>query len=516
MAGDPVFLGRISELVEGKVKEVVVDGERVLLVKGEGGVYAVGATCPHAGADLSRGVVYKGFIICPWHHAFFSLEDGRAVEPPALDPIPAFDVSVVGDEVYGVRRAVETVGPSRGRGEIFLVVGLGGAGLAAVKTLRDYGFAGRIVAVSAEDELPYRRPRLTKGFLSGRLARSELYVYGREFYEKRGIELLTGRRVVRLSLGSNVAELDDGGVVEFDKVLIATGGRPRRLNVPGAGLEGIFTLRGLKDAEALRRWLRGKRRVVVVGGSFLGMEGASELARAGYDVAVVALEEEPLERVFGREVGRWLRGLAEARGVRFRMGERVAGFEGEGRVERVVLGSGEELEADAVLLAVGVEPNTEFIVGVSRRAGGKLVVDGSMRVRDGVYAAGDVTVFPYRGELVSVEHWRVAQQQGVRAALGMLGVDGVGGFVPFFWTSMFGVTVRYVGYAESWDEAVVEGGLAEGRFKVYYLRGGEVLAVAGSGVDRDIIAAELAMLSLEHPTLEDLKRFEERYGCSRA
>lgn len=497
------FLCEKRDLEEG-AKELEVEGRRIIVLKKGEKIYAFGAECTHAGAPLLKGAVCGNTVVCPWHHAIFDLDTGLPLEPPALEPVPALRVFEREGKVYGEWVRVEATAEPRGHGELYLVVGLGAAGLAAVKTLREKGFRGRIVAVSADKDLPYSRPLLTKGFLSGRVHRDDLYIYNREFYERLGVELILGRIVTELDAGSNTAVLDDGREIQFDRALVATGGRPRKLRVPGVELEGVFTLRSLEDAVKLREWLTGKRKVVVVGASFIGVEVASELSSAGFEVTLIGIESAPLELSLGREVASRIARIVEGHGVRLLMGEKVAAFDGRGRVERVVLSSGSELAADAVVLGVGIEPLSGFVVGVKKTEEGKIVVDERMHAGGDVYAAGDVVAFPYRGELVSVEHWRVAQQQGIVAAYNMLGLDKVYDGVPFFWTSLFGTSLRYVGYARRWSDVVVEG---EGtRFMAFYLKGDEVLSVAGTGFDRELAAAEVAMLRSGALTVEELKR----------
>jgi len=498
------FLCEKRELEEG-AKELEVEGRKIVVLKRGEKIYAFGAECTHAGAPLLKGAVCGNAVVCPWHHAIFDLDTGLPMEPPALEPIPTLRIVEKGGKVYGEWVRVEATAEPRGYGELYLVVGLGAAGLAAVKTLREKGFRGRIVAVSADRDLPYSRPLLTKGFLSGRVHRDDLYIYDREFYERLGVELILGRSVTRLDADSKTAVLDDGREIRFDKALVATGGRPRKLKVPGVELEGVFTLRSLEDAVKLREWLTGKRKVVVVGASFIGVEVASELSTAGFEVTLVGIESVPLELSLGREVGRRIARLIEGRGVRLLMGEKVAAFDGRGKVERVILSSGSELTTDAVVLGVGIEPQSDFVNEVKKTEEGKIIVDDRMHAGGDVYAAGDVAAFPYRGELVSVEHWRVAQQHGIIAAYNMLGFDKIYNGVPFFWTSLFGTSLRYVGYARRWSNVVVEG---EGtRFMAFYLKDDEVLSVAGTGVDRELAAVEVAMREGGALSIEALKRW---------
>ena len=274
------------------------------------------------------------------------------------------------------------------------MVGGGAAGAAAVEALRQHGFGGRIVLVSREEQRPYDRPNLSKDYLAGTAGADWLPLRPASFYERHGIELLTAE-VLRLDATTRRLELDDGSVFVPDAVLIATGGVPHALDTPGVDLPGVHTLRSWSDCDAVIASLEGAAHAVVVGASFIAMEGAASLRERGLDVTVVAPDEVPLERQLGAAIGGFLRRRHEEHGVRFLLGHTVARFAGEGHVHEIVLDDGARLAADVVLVGVGVRPATGFVENATVGADGGLDVDAELRVNDhGVWAAGDVARYP--------------------------------------------------------------------------------------------------------------------------
>lgn len=482
-------------LAEGAMREVELGGRKVLLARVDGVCHAVGATCPHAGGPLAKGVLQEGVVVCPWHKAAFRVATGERVEPPAVDDLPVFPVRIVNGQVLvTVGDEPDRVDPApatdAGDARCFVIVGAGAAGAVAAQTLREEGFAGRVVLIGREDRLPYDRTVLSKYTLSGTKGGEKSPLQDEAFYARHGIERVA-REVAGVDAASRIVAFADGTALAYDAALIAVGGAPRALDVPGAGLANVFLLRTAADAEAIVAAAEGARRAVVIGAGFIAMEAAGSLRERGLDVTVVAPQAAPFERQLGAEVGNAFRRLHERQGVVFRLGQEVAALEGDRRVREVVLRDGERLQADLVVAGLGVQPATGILHGVERREDDGLTANAQLRVTDGLFAAGDIAAFPLRGDgpPVRVEHWRVAEQHGRVAALNMLGRRVAYDAVPYFWTIHYKKRLDYIGHAEAWDEIVLDGDLEKPEFTAFYVRDGQVAAVAGWARDRQMAAA---------------------------
>jgi NADPH-dependent 2,4-dienoyl-CoA reductase/sulfur reductase-like enzyme len=391
----------------------------------------------------------------------------------------------------GEAQQYEVPGPEGEDGRTFVLVGAGAGGNAAAQTLREEGFAGRIVMITPEDYGPYDRPTLSKEFLSGEAQPEWLPLRGDEWYRDRGIELLTGRSVVGIDPAGRVIALDDGQTVAYDAALLATGGAPRVLPIDGADLDGVFTLRSRADAEGIGGVLDDARSAVVIGTGFIGMEAAAHLRAREMAVHVVAPDPVPLRRAFGEEIGNYLRRVHEEGGVEFHLGTRPERIEGNGKVERVVLDDGTVLDADIVIVGIGITPVIDYLDGSGLVEDGAVPVDGTLKTRaDGVYAAGDIARVPdpRTGETFRIEHWVVAERQGQHAARAMLGSDAEYMEIPFFWTMQFEKSVKYVGYGRKYDSIAVRGSIEEGNFLAGYYVGERLSAVAALGRAPEVIA----------------------------
>jgi apoptosis-inducing factor 3 len=480
-----------ADLVEGKPLLGKVAGDPVLLVRENGRVFAVGATCSHYGGPLAEGVVANGQICCPLHHARFALSTGDATRSPALSPISCWDVEQIDEKVY-VRAPRPTVASRQSDGPTSVViVGGGAAGHAAAETLRQDGYTGPVTLISADQSGPYDRPNLSKDYLAGTAPEEWIPLRPADHYDKLAISLLLNTSVVKLHVGARLVELADGRSLPFGSLLLATGAQPARLDVPGADRPSVFTLRTLADSKRLQTAARVARRAVVVGASFIGLEAAAALRARGLEVTVVTPAARPLERLFGPRVADFLRGQHEQHGVRFRFGARPIGV----GHSTVTLSNGEDLPADLVVVGIGVQPVTDL----AEQAG--IAVDDGILVNDqletnvaGIFAAGDVARFPdpVSKQRIRIEHWVVAQRQGALAAHNMLGRKQRLAIVPFFWSQHYDLTLRYVGHAEHWDEVRVDGDLDARDARIEYLAAGKSLAVATINRDQESLAAELA------------------------
>jgi 3-phenylpropionate/trans-cinnamate dioxygenase ferredoxin reductase component len=360
----------------------------------------------------------------------------------------------------------------------FVIVGAGMAGGKAVETLREEGFDGRVVVLGAEPERPYERPPLSKDYLRGEAERGGVYLQeDAGWYEQHDVELRTSTPVESLDAAGRAVVLAGGERVEYDALLLATGAEPKRPPIPGADLDGVHVLRTFADSDALRAVLDAGGRLVVVGAGWIGCEVAASARQRGMDVALIEPQSVPLEGVLGPELGAIYRDVHADQGVAMHLGTGVEAIEGAGRAERVRTSDGTGLEADAVVLGVGVAPRTQLAEGVLDVDNG-ILVDASLRASvEGVFAAGDVANHdhPLFGRL-RVEHWANALEQGPSAARAMLGQDAVYDRVPYFFSDQYDVGMEYAGHSAPGDEVVFRGDPAAREFIAFWLRDGRVAA----------------------------------------
>ncbi len=484
----------------GGMRQVEMDGEKVLLMRDGDTVRAVGAVCPHAGGPLAQGVRNGDRIVCPWHKAAFCIRTGAVLDPPALDAIPRYDVRLDAGRILLSKPAEASANapaaspPAVLDKRCFVIVGAGAAGAVAAQTLREAGFTGRVVMLDPVNRVPYDRTVLSKYALSGRKGAEKSPLQTQAFYREHGIERRTAE-VKRIDAPARQIICADGSVVAYDAALLATGGTPVLPAMPGAGLEHVYTLRSRSDADAILEQAERSRSAVIFGASFIGMEVAASLRERGLDVTVVGREAVPFTKQLGEQVGRAFVGLHEQHGVTFRLGSKVAALEGDGQVSAVLLDSGERIAADLVVIGFGVKPATSYAEGLNRQDDGGIIVDANLCAAPGLYAAGDIAYFPRRGDgaPIRVEHWRVAEQHGRVAALNMLGQAARYEAVPAFWTIQYMLRLDYVGHAEEWDSVVLHGDVDRGEskkpeFLAYYVRDSRVVAAAGLGRDKDTAA----------------------------
>jgi 3-phenylpropionate/trans-cinnamate dioxygenase ferredoxin reductase subunit len=360
----------------------------------------------------------------------------------------------------------------------FVIVGAGMAGGKAVETLREEGFDGRVVVLGAEPERPYERPPLSKDYLRGEAERGGVYLQeDAGWYEQHDVALRTSTPVESLDAAGRAVVLAGGERVEYDALLLATGAEPKRPPIPGADLDGVHVLRTFADSDALRAVLDAGGRLVVVGAGWIGCEVTASARQRGMDVALVEPQSVPLEGVLGPELGAIYRDVHSDQGVALHLGTGVDAIEGAGRAERVRTSDGTVLEADAVVLGVGVAPRTQLAEGVLDVDNG-ILVDASLRTSvEGVFAAGDVANHdhPLFGRL-RVEHWANALEQGPSAARAMLGQDAVYDRVPYFFSDQYDVGMEYAGHSAPGDEVVFRGDPAAREFIAFWLRDGRVTA----------------------------------------
>jgi len=479
----------------GKLVGRVGDDE-VLLVRHGTDVFAIGAHCTHYHGPLADGLVVGETVRCPWHHACFDLRTGEALHAPALSPVPCWHIERHDGKIFALGKR-ENAKPRRrpsaaGGLEKIVIVGGGAAGFAAAEMLRRRDYRGGIVMLSTDDARPYDRPNLSKDYLAGNAPEDWVPLRGPEFYTEQDIDVRLRTEAVGIDLGARQVLLAAGGNVPYDRLLLATGAEPVRLPIPGADQPHVYTLRSLADSRAIIAATNNAKRAVVIGASFIGLEVAASLRAREIEVHVVAPEKTPMERILGPDMGKFVRSLHEEHGVVFHLEETATAIDGK----RVKLKGGATLDADLVVVGVGVRPR----LALAEKAG--LTLDRGVAVNEyletsaaGIYAAGDIARWPdpHTGENIRVEHWVVAERQGQTAALNMLGEREKFSAVPFFWSQHYDIPINYVGHAEKWDEIAVEGDIAAKDCLLRFKRGGRVLAVASIFRDVESLEAEVAM-----------------------
>ena len=372
-----------------------------------------------------------------------------------------------------------------------LLIGGGIASATCAQTLRAEGATGSILLVGRELDPPYHRPPITKGYLGGTETKHDALI---ELPDD--VEVLTRTSVMALDPAAREATLSTKETVSYGTALLATGAMVRRLQIDGAQLEGVHYLRALGNADALRRDAESASRVVCVGGSYIGCESAATLTTLGKHVTVVLLEEEPMERAFGLQAGAWVRGVLTSHGVDVIGSAEVERFEGDERLERVVLAGGRVLHAGLVVAGVGALPD----VMLARKSGleigphGGVVADAQLRVAgvDGLYVAGDIAEYdsPVHDRGVRIEHEEVAAAHGRTVARNMLGAGADHTEVPYFFSDLADwASLEYVGPAPAWDDETVEGDVASGAFSITYRLDGRVVACFSANGHADLDAA---------------------------
>jgi 3-phenylpropionate/trans-cinnamate dioxygenase ferredoxin reductase subunit len=365
--------------------------------------------------------------------------------------------------------------------ETFVIAGGGLAGAKAAGTLRAEGFTGQIVLAAGENEYPYERPPLSKGYLQGKEERESAYVFEPSWYAENDVELLRGTAVTGLDPAGHVATLGNGRSVTYSKLLIATGAVPRPLAGAGSDLGGIHYLRNLTDSERIRAELGEDKRLLVVGAGWIGLEVAAAARMAGAQVTVVEMAALPLERVLGRECAQIFARLHAEHGVDLRLQTGVHELFGQGRVERALLTDGSEIDVDAVVVGIGVAPADDLAKTAGLQTSNGILTDEHLRTSDpDIYAAGDVANFwhPLFGARIRTEHWANALSSGPAAARAMLGQDVTYDPVPYFFSDQYSLGMEYAGWVgdAGYDEVVFRGDVPGREFVAFWLRAGVVIA----------------------------------------
>lgn len=483
----------VETVREGQIFKGQVDGETVILARAGGEIFAVSGTCTHYSGPLAEGLVVGETVRCPWHHACFSLRTGEALGAPAFDPIQCWAIEQKDGKVFITGKAEKapaqvSMAEAAAHPESVVIIGGGAAGFAAAEMLRRHEYAGKLTILSSDGDAPYDRPNLSKDFLAGEAPAEWIPLRSKRFYEKKDIDLRLGVDVERIDPAARTVTLADGASLPFERLLIATGAEPVRLPIPGADRDSVFTLRSWADSRAIIARAETSKVAVIIGASFIGLETAAALRTRGLEVHVVAPEALPLEKVLGTEFGKFIRALHEEKGVRFHLENTVESI-GE---DAVRLKDGKELKADLVVTGVGVKPRISLARDAGLEIGSGIRVNACLETSTpGIFAAGDVAEWQAGpdSEPRRVEHWVVAERQGQVAALNMLGARQRFTDTPFFWSAHYDTSIRYVGYAPSWDSAEVEGNMERKDAAVRYKAKGHTVAVATIGRDLEALEA---------------------------
>ncbi|HEX7374477.1 MAG TPA: FAD-dependent oxidoreductase [Steroidobacteraceae bacterium] len=382
-----------------------------------------------------------------------------------------------------------------------VIVGASHASVQAVDTLHREGHDGSIVLIGDEPHLPYNRPPLSKKFLSGEMERDRLLLRSPQFYETGKVETRLGVRVTAIDRTDQRVRLSDGNELHYDHLLLCIGSRPRLLDVPGHQLQGIHYLRTIADVEAIRADLAGAKRLVVVGAGYIGLEAAASARHLGLEVDVLEMADRPLNRVVAPEMSAFYTRRHEREGVRIHCNTSVSAFKGGDRVQAVVCGE-REFPADIVIVGVGILPETSLAAAAGIRCENGIVVDEQCRTSDPhVFAAGDCTVHPSvrYGRRVRLESVDNAVEQARVAALTMCGKPARHEHVPWFWSDQYDVKLQIAGLSQGYDQAVLRGDPAGGKFALYYLAGGELLAVDAVNSPKDFMTGKKWIGERKHP-----------------
>ena len=504
-----------NDLSPGEMKQLKAGETEILLARHEDNFFATAAHCTHYGAPLAQGVLSGKRVVCPWHHACFDVSTGDQMEPPGCDSLPSFEVNVRNDEIYvkvpedaPAQRMVAMQQRDDTDEQVYAIIGGGTAGQYAAEALRAKGYRGRILMISRDKDYPYDRVNCSKEYLQGEAPEEWMPLRDAGFYEEYGIELLIGTTVKELDTDHKTIQLQNGETIRYEKVLICTGGAVRSLDLQGMDLENVYTLRSLEDSSLIQKSAKKAKKAVVIGSSFIGMEGAWSLSKLGCEVTVVSPEKVPFASKWGEEVGVMLKKKHEENGIHFRLESKVDALEGNTTVERVKLENGDTLEADVVLVGIGVDPATSFVKGLDLAEDGGIKVDDKLYAGKDVYAAGDIAHFPYKGTNARIEHWRLACQHGRLAGENMAGQGKAYESVPFFWTAQQGLQIRYVGYTSGYDRIVVDGSISDQEFITYYVKDGLVKAALGINRDKEMAALHELIRMDRVPPVKDLEKHQ--------
>ncbi|WP_435949500.1 FAD-dependent oxidoreductase [Psychrobacter sp. DM8] len=485
-----------ADIPNGGMKSYKQDDDSIILITRDDNEFsAFDGKCPHAGADLGEGMRCGDRVICPWHHGSFDSRDGTLLEPVAMRGLTQYELTDEGDSltINTAAKMDKRVENDKLTDTHTIIVGGGGAGFMTANQLRHTGYGGKITIISKDDKAPYNRPLLSKAFLAGKMDEKYLMLGGAEWASKNNIDLRLKQTVSEvLPNECTIVVTNENGDSEqqtADFLVVATGAEPKIPPFKGADLDGVYTLRSMDDAKAIKGATDNKN-VVIVGTGFIGMEAASALAQVGEtkSITVVARGARVMANIVSETVSNALVKLHEEKGIKFAFGAGVDQINGDGKVSGVTLSDGSSIDADVVILGTGVAPRTELLNEVNDPDG--VQVDDHLQLRDGVYALGDIAKATNQMGRMRIEHWRVALQHGIVTAAAILNEDNVNSLeerIPFFWTAQYGNSLRYSGHAATPDHNILFGSPDTLDYIEYYFddEGENTRASAASSLGRD-------------------------------
>jgi 3-phenylpropionate/trans-cinnamate dioxygenase ferredoxin reductase subunit len=374
-----------------------------------------------------------------------------------------------------------------------VIAGAGHAAGQVIASLRQHKFAGQVVMVGDEPHLPYQRPPLSKKFLSGDLAVERLYVKPQSFYDDPAITLQLDTPIVAIDRDKKCLQVENREDIGYDKLVIATGSRVRRLPVEGAELKGVHYLRSIADVESIREGMDAGKKVVIIGAGYIGLEVAAVAQLAGLGVTVIEMADRVMSRVVSPEISDFYQIEHTDRGVRFRLSTGVSSLNGKKRIKSVTTSEGEKIPADLVVIGIGIQPNTELATNAALDVDNGIVVDDHCRTSDpNIFAVGDCTshpnaIFDRRLRLESVHN---AVEQAKTAAANICGQDVTYAQVPWFWSDQYDLKLQIAGLSDGYDDVVIRGNPAERSFSCLYLRGGRLIAVDAINAPRDFVQSK--------------------------
>ena len=360
-----------------------------------------------------------------------------------------------------------------------VIIGAGHAAGQAAASLRQEKYEGPITIVGDEPHVPYQRPPLSKQYLSGEQEIDRVYLRPQKFYDDKDVKLILNTTATAIDRDAKTVSLDNGETLEYEKLIISTGSRPRILNIEGSDLGGIHYLRTIGDVDAIRAEMGDAKNLVIVGGGYIGLEVASVGVEAGLNVHVLEMEERILQRVTTPEMSEYYHNLHTGRGVNIHTQTGVTGFSGDGRVAKVLCGDAGEFDADLVIVGIGIIPNVELAEAAGLEVDNGIVVNERCETSDpDIFSAGDCTNHPNpllnrRLRLESVPN---AMEQARVCASNMLGGDKTYASIPWFWSDQYELKLQMVGFSADGDQQVVRGNMAENQFAVFYLNDGKVVS----------------------------------------
>lgn len=511
-----------NDIAENEMKNFDLGESKILLVKQKGKITAIGAKCSHYGAPLNTGALGDGRIRCPWHGACFNIATGDIEDFPGQDSLPCYQVTITDGQVKVRAKMSELKDNKRTKfmtkkkshdERTFVIVGGGPSGGICAETIRQNGFTGRVLIVGKENALPYDRPKLSKVM---DIAVEKLYNRPQTFYDDNDIETMLGVSATELNTNSKELTLNNGFKVKYDKIYIATGSTPRKLEIPGSNLMNIFTLRNFDDSHTINSKLTPESHVVVLGVSFIGLEAAAFCVKKAAKVTVIGRDNVPLKPVFGEAVGQRIMEFFQEQKIEFVMNSGIKTCNGNEKLESVELTDGTNLKADILIMGVGSTLNTEFLKSSGLMINKNGSIDTSMHLETSisdVYVGGDIAnapVFSSDNKLSTIGHYSHAQYHGKIAGMNMTGNVTKLKNVPFFWTMLFGKSFRYCGHGSA-NDVHIDGNLEELKFVAFYFdNDGKVIAM--SSIQRDPVVAQFAEFLSQGKTLNKTQVLEDPYA----